>query len=46
MCRRRDVGARRQVAAVDVEDDVGPRQVQQVGVAGNLARVVGKRSPR
>ena len=43
--RRRDVGAGREVAAVDVEDDVGPRQVEQVGIAGDLA-ADGRRSAR
>ena len=38
--RRRDVGARVQVGAVDVEHDVGARQVEQVRVAGNLAWMV------
>ena len=38
--RRRQVGAGLQVGPVDVEDDVGPRQVEQVGIAGDLVRVV------
>ena len=38
--RGRDVRAGGEVLPVDVEDDVGPRQVEQVGVAGDLARVV------
>ena len=38
--RRGDVRARRQVLPVHVEDDVRPRQVQQVRVAGHVARVV------
>ena len=27
---------------MDVEHDVGPRQVEQVGIAGDVARVVGE----
>ena len=38
--RRRDVGAGGEVLPVHVEDDVRPRQVQQVRVARELARVV------
>ena len=38
--RRRDVGAGGEVPPVDVEDDVRPGQVEQVGVAGDVARVV------
>ena len=38
--RRRDVGARLEVRAVDAEHDVRPRQVEQVGVAGDVARMV------
>jgi hypothetical protein len=38
--RRRDVGARGEVVAVDAEHDLGPGQVEQVGVAGDVARVV------
>jgi hypothetical protein len=38
--RGRDVGAGREVRAVDVEDEVGPRQVEQVGVAADVAGMV------
>ena len=36
----RDVGAGGEVAPVDVEDHLRPRQVEQVGVARDVARVV------
>ena len=38
--RRRDAGARSEVGAVDVEDDLRIREVEQVGVARHVARVV------
>ena len=38
--RRREVGAGREVVVVDPGDDLGVRQVQQVGVAAEVARVV------
>ena len=38
--RRRDVGAGREVVVVDPRDDLGPRDVQQVGIAGDVVRVV------
>ena len=44
--RRRDVGAGREVGAVDVEDDLRPRQVEQVGIAGDVARVVARSARR
>ena len=37
--RRRDVGARLEVRVVDLRDDVGRRQVQEVGVALDVVRV-------
>ncbi len=50
---RRDVGARGQEGAVDLGDDVRPRQVEHVGIAGHVARaggealaaIVGRRQP-
>ena len=38
--RRRDVGAGGEVVVVDPRDDLGPRDVQEVGVAGDVVRVV------
>ena len=38
--RRRDVGAGLEVVVVDPGDDLRPRDVQQVGVAGDVVRVV------
>ena len=38
--RRRDVGAGVEVAAVDSGDDLRPREVQQIGVARDVMRVV------
>ena len=38
--RRRQVGAGLQIGPVNVEDDVGPRQVEQVGIPRDLVRVV------
>ena len=38
--RRRDVGAGREVVVVDPRDDLGPRDVQEIGVAGDVVRVV------
>ncbi len=38
--RRRDVRAGLEVAPVDVEHDLRPREVEQVGVAGDVARMV------
>ena len=40
--RRRDVGAGGEVLPVDVEHDVGTRQVEQVRIAGDVARMVGE----
>ena len=40
--RRRDVGAGGEVLPVDVEHDVRPGQVEQVGIAGDVARMVGE----
>src|SRR5262249_12984798 len=37
---RGDIGARLEVRAMDVADDLRPGQVQKVGVAGDVARVV------
>jgi hypothetical protein len=37
---RGDVRARGEVLPVHVEDDVGPREVEQVGIAGHVTRVV------
>ena len=37
---RRDVGAGREVVVVDPRDDLGPRDVQQIGVAGDVVRVL------
>ena len=36
----RDVRARGEVAPVDVEDHLGPREVEKVGIAGDVVRVV------
>ena len=38
--RRRDVGAGLEVAPVDVAHDLRPREVQQVGIAGDVVRMV------
>jgi hypothetical protein len=38
--RRRDVGAGREVVAMDALDDLRPCDVQQVGVAGDVLRVI------
>ena len=38
--RRRDVRARPEVGAVDVEDDLGTGEVEEVGIAGDLAGMV------
>jgi hypothetical protein len=38
--RRGDVGAGGEVLPVDVEHDLGPGQVEQVGIAGDVAQVV------
>ena len=38
--RRRDVGAGGEVVAVNAEDDLGARQVEQVRIARDVARVV------
>ena len=38
--RRRDVRARLEVVVVDPRDDLRPRDVQQIGVAGDVVRVV------
>src|SRR5207244_6802530 len=35
-----DVGARLEVGAVDLADELGPRQVEQVGIALDVSRVV------
>ncbi len=40
--RRRDVGARLEVALVRPGDEVRPRQVQDVGIARDVARMVGE----
>ncbi len=40
--RRRQVGAGGEVLPVDVEHEVGPGQVEQVGIAGDVARMVGE----
>ncbi len=40
--RRRDVGARREVRVVHLAHDVRPRQVQQVGIVLDVARVRGE----
>ena len=40
--RRRDVGAGLEVAPVDVADDFRPRQVQEVGIAGDVLRMFGE----
>jgi len=37
---RRDVGARREVVVMDARDHLRPRDVQQVGVSGNVVRMV------
>src|SRR5439155_8210672 len=37
---RRDVGARLEVRAMDVAHDVRPGQVEKVGIAGDVARMV------
>ena len=44
--RGRDVGARLEVPPVHVEDDVRPRQVEQVGIAGDVAGVVDESARR
>src|SRR5205085_9458990 len=38
--RGRDVGAGFEVAAVNAADDLGPREVQEVGVARDVARML------
>ena len=38
--RRGDVGAGREVPPVDVEHDLGPGEVEQVGIAGDVAWVI------
>ena len=38
--RRRDVRAGLEVAPVDVEDDLRPGEVQEVGIARDVARMV------
>src|SRR5439155_26064142 len=38
--RGRNVGAGREVGAVDVTDDVRLRQIEEVGIAGDVERVV------
>ena len=35
----RDVRARLEVGVVDLADDLGPREVQEVRIAGDVARV-------
>ena len=40
--RRRDVRAGGEVLPVDVEHEVGARQVEQVGIAGDVVRMVGE----
>ena len=37
---RRDVGAGREVVVVDPRDDLGPRDVQEIGVARDVVRVL------
>ena len=44
--RRRDVRAGREVRVMDLRDELGPAQVEEVGVALDVAPVVAKRSPR
>src|SRR4029078_7640450 len=39
---RCDVGAGGEVVVVDPRDDLGPRDVQEIGVAGDVVRVVTK----